>query len=108
VLVAAATLAGCSGGPGSSAGSSGGAGGAGTTLTFAAVQGVEDTGIKALAPIYEKQTGVKINVVEFPYNDLYTKLLSTFQANDSTFDLFMSDDPWLPKWGTMGALAWPR
>lgn len=105
--LAAVILVGCSSGTSSPSAATGSsvAGGAGTTLTFAAVQGVEDTGIKALAPIYEQQTGVKIKVVEFPYNDLYTKLLSTFQSNDSTFDLFMSDDPWMPKWGTMGALA---
>ncbi len=106
LFAVALTVGGCSStastAPG---GSSGPAGNSDVTLTFAAVQGVEDAGIKALAPIYTQQTGVKIQVVEFPYNDLYTKLLNAFKANDSTYDLFMSDDPWMPKWGTLGALA---
>ena len=93
-------LAGCS-----SPGASGGGGG-NVTLTIAAVQGVEDTGLKALAPKYESShAGVKINIVEAPYADLYTKLVTAFQANDATYDLAMMDDPWMPKFGTMGALT---
>jgi multiple sugar transport system substrate-binding protein len=77
----------------------------GATLTIAAVQGVEDAGLKALAPIYKSQKGVTLNIVEAPYADLYTKLVNTFTANDATYDLAMMDDPWMPKFGTMGALA---
>ncbi len=70
------------------------------------MQGVEDTGLKALAPMYEaSHAGVKINIVEAPYADLYTKLVTAFQANDATYDLAMMDDPWMPKFGTMGALT---
>ena len=85
--------------------SSSGSGGSNVTLTIAAVQGVEDTGLKALAPMYTAKTGVKINIVEAPYADLYTKLVNAFQANDATYDLAMMDDPWMPKFGTMGALT---
>ena len=92
-LVAAA----CSSTPGSSA--------AATKLTIAAVQGVEDAGLKALAPMYTAKTGVKINIVEAPYDSLYTKLVTAFGSNDATYDLFMMDDPWMPKFGTMGALS---
>jgi multiple sugar transport system substrate-binding protein len=80
-------------------------GGGNVTLTIAAVQGVEDAGLKALAPIYKQQKGVTLNIVEAPYPDLYTKLVNTFTANDATYDLAMMDDPWMPKFGTMGALA---
>ena len=80
-------------------------GGGNVTLTIAAVQGVEDAGLKAVAPTYTQKTGVKINIVEAPYPDLYTKLVNTFTANDATYDLAMMDDPWMPKFGTMGALA---
>ena len=52
---------------------------AATKLTIAAVQGVEDAGLKALAPMYTAQTGVKIDIVEAPYADLYTKLVNTFR-----------------------------
>jgi multiple sugar transport system substrate-binding protein len=79
--------------------------GGSATLTIAAVQGVEDAGLKALAPMYKQQKGVTLNIVEQPYAALYDKLVTTFNANDATYDLAMMDDPWMPKFGTMGALA---
>jgi multiple sugar transport system substrate-binding protein len=88
----------CSTTPGSSAA-------AATKLTIAAVQGGEDAGLKALAPIYKQQKGVDIQIVEAPYDDLYSKLVNAFKANDSTYDLIMMDDPWMPKFGTDGSLS---
>src|SRR5712692_5041285 len=73
-------------------------------LTIAAVQGNEDGPLKKVVGNYKSQTGIEVQVVEFPYADLFTKLVTTFQANDSSFDLCMMDDPWMPKFGTMGAL----
>lgn len=93
VLVASA----CSSAPGG--------GGAATKLTIAAVQGVEDAGLKALAPMYKQQKGVDIEIVEAPYDDLYSKLVNAFKANDATYDLVMMDDPWMPKFGTDGSLS---
>ena len=78
---------------------------AATKLTIAAVQGVEDAGLKALAPMYKQQKGVDIQIVEAPYDDLYSKLVNAFKANDSTYDLIMMDDPWMPKFGTDGSLS---
>lgn len=101
VLLLGAVLSACS--TTSSPGASGG--GSNVTLTIAAVQGVEDTGLKALAPMYTEKTGVKIQIVEAPYPDLYSKLVNAFQANDSTYDLVMMDDPWMPKFGTDGSLS---
>ena len=97
----AMVLAACSAGNNTTASG----GGSNVTLTIAAVQGVEDTGLKALAPMYTAKTGVKIQIVEAPYDSLYTKLVNAFQANDATYDLAMMDDPWMPKFGTMGALS---
>jgi len=75
------------------------------TLTIAAVKGGEDAGLKALAPMYTQATGVKINIVENPYSDLYTKLTNAMPANDATYDLVMLDDPWMPQFGTNGWLS---
>jgi multiple sugar transport system substrate-binding protein len=55
--------------------------------------------------MYTELTGVEIELVELPYPDLYSKLVTTFEANDATYDLVMIDDPWMPKFGTMGAFA---
>jgi multiple sugar transport system substrate-binding protein len=73
-------------------------------LTIAAVQGAEDGPLKKVAPMYQSQSGITIEVVEFPYDQLFEKLVTTFQANGSSYDLCMMDDPWMPKFGTMGAL----
>src|SRR5438552_3126772 len=77
----------------------------GKKLTIAAVQGVEDAGLKALWPMYTAKTGVQIDIVEAPYADLYSKLVNAFKANDATYDLIMMDDPWMPKFGTDGSLS---
>src|SRR5205085_3542022 len=73
-------------------------------LTIAAVQGAEDGPLKKVAPMYQSQTGINMEVVEFPYDQLFEKLVTTFQANGSSYDLCMMDDPWMPKFGTMVAL----
>jgi multiple sugar transport system substrate-binding protein len=83
----------------------GGTGGAKPAkLTVAGVEGNESIGLKALAPMYEKETGIKIEITTSPYDQLYEKLVNAFKANDSTFDLVMMDDPWMPKFGTDGSL----
>lgn len=72
----------------------------GAKLVIAAVAGNESLGLKAVAPMYEREHGVKLDIVEMPYPTLYEKLVTTFQAGASTYDLVMLDDPWMPKFGT--------
>jgi multiple sugar transport system substrate-binding protein len=69
-------------------------------LTMAVVAGGETKGLKAILPTWEKDKGVKIELIEFPYSTLYEKLVTAFQANASTFDLLIADDPWMPKFGS--------
>lgn len=76
-----------------------------STLTMGIVAGPEATGIKAMAPIYEQATGIHIDLPEYPYNALYEKFVTTFEAAAPAFDLIMSDDVWMPKWGTEGWLT---
>lgn len=73
-------------------------------LVVAAVQGAEDGPLKKIAPMYQQSSGIALEIVEFPYDQLFEKLVTTFQANGSSYDLCMMDDPWMPKFGTMGAL----
>jgi len=74
-------------------------------LNVGVVAGVETRGLKAIAPMWNKQTGVRLNLIEYPYASLYEKMTTAFQANASTFDLVMMDDPWMPKFGAEGWLA---
>ena len=69
-------------------------------LTMAVVAGGETKGLKAILPIWEKEKGVKIELIEYPYSTLYEKLVTAFQANAPTFDLLIADDPWMPKFGS--------
>lgn len=69
-------------------------------LTMAVVAGGETQGLKAILPLWEKEIGVKVELVEFPYSTLYEKLVTAFQANAPTFDLLIADDPWMPKFGS--------
>jgi multiple sugar transport system substrate-binding protein len=69
-------------------------------LTMAVVAGGETKGLKAILPLWEKEKGVKVELIEFPYSTLYEKLVTAFQANAPTFDLLIADDPWMPKFGS--------
>lgn len=114
IVAAVAIVASCGGGGGGGGAGGGGAGGGGAgggggaakpaKLTIAAVQGGESAGLKAVAPQYERESGIRLEIVESPYDTLYEKLVTTFQANQATFDLVMLDDPWMPKFGTEGWL----
>jgi multiple sugar transport system substrate-binding protein len=74
-------------------------------LNIGVVSGVEIRGLKAIAPAWNKATGVRLNLIEYPYPSLYEKMVTAFQANAATFDVVMLDDPWMPKFGAEGWLA---
>lgn len=69
-------------------------------LTIAGVAGNETLGLKAVIPRWEKETGIKVKLVEFPYNTLFEKIVTTMDAGQATFDLIMADDIWLPKFNS--------
>src|SRR5687768_6261313 len=69
------------------------------TLTLAVNSGVEGDALKQAALDYEKQTGVHIDIAEFPYTNLFEKELIDLNAKTGAYDLIMLDDPWFPKFG---------
>ena len=69
----------------------------GKQLTLAVVSGVEGEALKAAALDYEKQTGVHINIAQFPYANLFEKELIDLKAHTGAYDLIMLDDPWFPR-----------
>jgi multiple sugar transport system substrate-binding protein len=75
------------------------------SLTIAGVAGNESKGIKAIIPLWEQETGIKVEFVEFPYNTLFEKIVVTMQAGQDTFDLIMADDIWMPKFESEGWLV---
>jgi multiple sugar transport system substrate-binding protein len=70
---------------------------AGKQLTLAVNAGVEGDALKQAARDYEAQTGVHINIVEFPYSNLFDKELVDLTSRTGAYDLIMLDDPWFPR-----------
>lgn len=79
--------------------------GGGKQLTLAVNAGVEGDALKAAARDYEAQTGVRINIVEFPYSNLFDKELVDLTARSGAYDLIMLDDPWFPRFAGEGFLT---
>lgn len=77
----------------------------GKTLTLAVNSGVEGDALKQAALDYEAQTGVHINIAEFPYANLFEKELLDLNAHTGAYDLIMLDDPWFPRFGTQQLLT---
>ena len=66
-------------------------------LTLAVVEGVEGEALKQAALDYEKQTGVHIDIAQFPYANLFEKELIDLNSRTGAYDLVMVDDPWFPR-----------
>jgi len=77
----------------------------GKTLTLAINSGVEGDALKQAAKDYEAQTGVHINIAEFPYANLFEKELIDLQSRTGAYDLVMLDDPWFPKFASLDVLT---
>jgi multiple sugar transport system substrate-binding protein len=75
------------------------------TLTLAINSGVEGDALKQAARDYEAQTGVHINIAEFPYANLFEKELVDLNAHTGAYDLIMLDDPWFPKFASLDVLT---
>jgi multiple sugar transport system substrate-binding protein len=73
----------------------------GKTLTLAINSGVEGDALRQAAKDYEKQTGVHIEIAEFPYANLFEKELIDLNSRTGAYDLIMLDDPWFPKFASM-------
>jgi multiple sugar transport system substrate-binding protein len=74
-------------------------------LTLALVEGVEGEALKQAALDYQAQTGVKINFVQLPYQNLFEKELIDLNARTAAYDLIMMDDPWFPRFAGNQFLA---
>src|SRR5436190_5710990 len=74
-------------------------------LTLAVNSGVEGDALKQAALDYEKQTGVHIQIAEFPYTNLFEKELIDLNSRTGAYDLIMLDDPWFPKFASLKVLT---
>jgi ABC-type glycerol-3-phosphate transport system substrate-binding protein len=77
-----------------------GAGGGSSSASVKSINVLVEAGGDAeLAPIaklYQKDTGVKVNFVELPYNGLYNRVNSELSNGNVSFDVASLDAVWLP------------
>ena len=66
--------------------------------------GVEAESLKAAVVDYQQQQGVKLRVIEYPYQSLFEKLVIALSSDSSSYDLVMIDDPWFPRFAQMEGL----
>ena len=55
--------------------------------------------ISGLILNFEKRTGIKMEIITMPHNELYNTILTTYSENqEKSYDVFMYDMPWLSSW----------
>ncbi len=77
----------------------------GVTIVLAAVQGVEDHGIRDAIPAWEAKTGNTVELVEIPYASLQAKVFTDAQSAAGSYDAIFIDDPWMPFLASNGYLT---
>lgn len=73
-------------------------------LTVLVMDSPSADGLKALAQTYEEETGIAIEFVEVPYEQLATKVILAAQSGQATYDLAQVDAGYLPQIVAAGAL----
>lgn len=74
-------------------------------LTLAVASGAEGEALKQAAHDYEAQTGIHIDIAQFPYTNLFEKELIDLKSRTGAYDLIMLDDPWFPRFGNENVLT---
>jgi len=69
-------------------------------IRLAVNSGIEGDALKQAALDYEEQTGIHVNIAEFPYANLFEKEQLDFNAHTGAYDVIMLDDPWFPRFAS--------
>lgn len=77
----------------------------GPRLVVAVNAGVEGDALKQAAAAYQREAGVRMEVVELPYGNLFEKILLDLDSRTGAYDVVMMDDPWFPRLASDGKLA---
>jgi len=75
------------------------------SLIVAVNAGVEGTALKLAANEWGAAHGVRIEVVELPYANLFEKEQLDLTSRTGAYDVIMLDDPWFPRLAQEGNLA---
>lgn len=78
---------------------------AGITLTYTSEAGLQALDpINFSGPLWEKLTGIHIQTVEIPTNEMFTKTLAEHRAGTGAYDVIQAIPAWLPDLVNAGAL----
>jgi multiple sugar transport system substrate-binding protein len=80
-------------------------GGTAEEITVFLIPSPTEDAIKARIPEFEKQTGIKVKVVDAPYDDAHQKMLLSFRAKQGAYDVVQFDNPFLAPFASQNALA---
>ncbi len=75
------------------------------SLTIAVNAGVEGSALKLAAKEWGAARGVRVEVVELPYSNLFEKEQLDLTSRTGAYDVVMMDDPWFPLMSDNGNLA---
>ncbi len=77
---------------------------AGITLNYVREAGLQAQDPLAMAPIWEELTGIKVNVVEMPFVDMYTKPLQDHLTGGGAYDVVDVSPSYMQDFVNAGAL----
>jgi multiple sugar transport system substrate-binding protein len=77
----------------------------GPRLVVAVNAGVEGDALKRAAAEYREVSGLRMEVVELPYANLFEKAMFDLDSRTGAYDVIMMDDPWFPRLASQGKLA---
>lgn len=63
-----------------------------------------DPGLAHVIKLWEKETGIKVNVIELGETWAYDKLISVLSSRDPSIDVVASNDRWIKDWAAAGWL----
>ncbi len=76
-----------------------------SSITVFLIPSPTEDAIKARIPAFEKESGIKVQVIDAPYDSAHQKMLLSFQAKKGSYDVVQFDNPFLAPFASQNALA---
>ncbi|MGH6924397.1 MAG: ABC transporter substrate-binding protein [Propylenella sp.] len=73
-------------------------------FTILVPSGSEGDGLRAAAADYSTEKGIKIEIVQAPYANVFEQGANAGATNSGVFDIILMDDPWIPFFAENGHL----
>jgi multiple sugar transport system substrate-binding protein len=74
-------------------------------ITAIVPNGGEGDGLRAAAKDYTALTGIEVELVQAPYEQVFDKAANAANAKSGAYDIILMDDPWIPFFAENGHLA---